>query len=110
MIKRNANGTLEIKMTGDPVVDNLGDRVETINEEIRKLAYERLRLMRRVEEIDDTLYQLEGAQAANDLTQKDIDLRETIAQARKEAADKKAADEKAKTPPPPPAPDTNTAG
>ena len=64
MIKRNANGTLEIKMTGDPVVDNLGDRVETINEEIRKLAYERLRLMRRVEEIDDTLYQLEGAQAA----------------------------------------------
>ena len=83
---------MEIKVTGDPVVDNLKTRRDTIDGEIKKLAYERLQLMRRVEQIDDTLNQLEGAQAANILAQKDVDLRETIAQARKEAAESKAAE------------------
>jgi len=74
---------MEIKLTGDPVVDNLKNRKQSFNNEAEKLAYERLRLTRRVEEIDDTLRQLEGAQIANDLVQKDIDLRETIVRAQK---------------------------
>ena len=75
---------MEIR-TNDPVIDNLKSRKAQFDGEIMKLAYERLRLMRRVDEIDDTLHQLEGAQIANDLVQKDIDLRETIIQAQKEA-------------------------
>lgn len=75
---------VEIKITGDPIVDNLKNRKQSFNCEAEKLAYERLRLTRRVEEIDDTLRQLEGAQIANDLVQKDIDTREAIIQAQKE--------------------------
>ncbi len=84
---------MEIKITGDPVIDNLKNRKEMIAAKIRDLAYRRLQLTREVEEIDKVLGQLEGAQVANDLTQKDIDLRQTIAQAQKEAAEKKAAEE-----------------
>ena len=68
----------------NPVTDNLKSRKGSFDNEIGKLAYERLRLMRRVDEIDNTLHQLEGAQIANDLTQKDIDLQETIAKAQEE--------------------------
>ena len=68
----------------NPVNDNLKNRKGSFDNEIGKLAYERLKLMRRVDEIDDTLHQLEGAQIANDLVQKDIDLQETIAQAKQE--------------------------
>jgi hypothetical protein len=94
--KRNKEtGALEINITGDPVIDNLSNRKDDIADGIKALAYERLQLTRRVEEIDKSLGQLEGAQVANDLVQKDIDLRETIALAQKEAADKKAADQKA---------------
>lgn len=85
---------MEIKITGDPVIDNLKNRKNTFADEVGKLAYERLRLMRRVEEIDNTLQQLEGAQIANDLVQKDIDVRETIAHAKKEAAEKAAKETK----------------
>ena len=81
---------MNINLTGDPIIDNLKNRKDSFDNEIGKLAYERIRLMRRVEEIDNTLQQLEGAQIANDLVQKDIDVKETIAQARKEAAEKKA--------------------
>ena len=96
MFKRNREtGALEINITGDPVVDNLSNRKEDVAEGIKELAYERLQLTRRVEEIDKTLGQLEGAQMANTLTQKDIDLRETIAKAQKEAAEKKVAEAKA---------------
>ncbi len=91
--KRNPQtGAMEILITGDPVVDNLSNRKDDIGIKIKELAYERLQLTRRVEEIDKYLGQLEGAQAANDLVQKDIDLRETIAQARKEAEEKRAAE------------------
>lgn len=81
---------MEIRKTGDPVIDNLKNRKEATVAKIHELAYERLQLTRQVEEIDKALGQLEGAQAANDMVQKDIDLRETIAQAQKEAAEKKA--------------------
>ena len=81
---------MEIRITGDPVIDNLKSRKENTVSKIKELAYERLQLTKRVEEIDKFIGQLEGAQVANDLVQKDIDLKETIAQARKEAADKKA--------------------
>jgi len=64
---------------------------------IRELAYKRLQLTRQVEEIDKIIGQFEGAQVANDLVQKDIDLRKTIAQAQKEAADKKAEETKKNT-------------
>jgi len=93
--KRNPKtGGIEIIRTGDPVVDNLDDRRETTISKIKDLAYERLQLTRRVKDIDKFLGQLEGAQVANDLVQKDIDLRKTIAEAQKEAAEKKAAEEK----------------
>ena len=68
----------------NPVIDNLKNRKGSFDNEIGNLAYERLKLMRRVDEIDDTLHQLEGAQIANDLVQKDIDLQETIARAQEE--------------------------
>lgn len=83
---------MEIRITGDPIIDNLKSRKEMTLSKIRELAYERLQLTRRVEEIDKFIGQLEGAQVANDLVQRDIDLRETIAQAQKE---KKAAEEAA---------------
>jgi hypothetical protein len=70
----------------NPVIDNLKNRKGSFDNEIGKLAYERLKLMRRIDEIDNTLQQLEGAQIANDLVQKDIDVQETIAQAQKEKA------------------------
>ncbi len=89
--KRNPKtGAMEITRTGDPVVDNLDDRKETTISKIRELAYERLRLTRQVEEIDKFIGQLEGAQVANDLVQKDIDLRRTIIQAQKETNEKRA--------------------
>ena len=71
----------------NPVIDNLKSRKGSFDSEIGKLAYERLKLMRRVEEIDKTLNQLEGAQIANDLVQKDIDVQETITQVKREAAE-----------------------
>jgi hypothetical protein len=86
---------LEIRITGDPVIDNLKSRKEMIMLKIKELAYERLQFTRRVEEIDKYMGQLEGAQAANDLVQKDIDLKETIAKAQKESAERKAAEEAA---------------
>ena len=83
---------MKIEITGDPVIDNLKNRKETTTSKIRELAYERLQLTRRVEEIDKFIGQLEGAQVANELVQKDIDLKKTIAQAQKEAAEKEAAE------------------
>lgn len=74
-------------LTGDLVIDNLRNRRDTIDGEIRKLAYERLQLMRRVDEIDDTLKQFEGAQLANIMVQKDINTREAIIQAEKKATE-----------------------
>lgn len=81
---------MEIKITGDPVIDNLKNHREMIGAKIRDLAYQRLQFTRQIEEIDKILAELEGAQAANDMVQKDIDLRETITQAQKEAAEKAA--------------------
>jgi hypothetical protein len=99
MFRRNPQtGTIEIIKTGDPVVDNLGNRAQSLIDQIKQLAYDRLKLTRQVEEIDKVLDKLEGAQFANDLVQKDIDLRETIAKAQKEAAEKRAAEEAAKKP------------
>jgi len=73
----------------DPVTDNLKSRKATTSSKIRELSYERLQLTRRVEEIDKFIGQLEGAQVANDLVQRDIDLRETIEKAKKEKQEEK---------------------
>jgi len=78
---------MEINITGDPVIDNLKSRKETTQSKIRELAYERLQLTRQVDEIDKVIGQLEGAQAANELVQRDIDLRKTIEDARREKAE-----------------------
>ena len=78
---------MEINITGDPVIDNLKIRKEATTLKIMELAYERLQYTRQVEEIDKVIGQLEGAQAANELVQKDIDLRKTIAEAQKEKAE-----------------------
>ena len=88
---------MKVELTGDPVIDNLKSRSEMTTSKIRELAYKRLQLTRQVEEIDKIIGQFEGAQVANDLVQKDIDLRKTIAQAQKEAADKKAEETKKNT-------------
>jgi cell division septum initiation protein DivIVA len=74
------------------VVDNLKNRTDEIAAEIGKLAYERLQLTRRVAEIDEALGQLEGGQVANSMVQKDVNVRETIAQARREAEERRAAE------------------
>ena len=47
-----------------------------------RLAYERLQLLRRMEEIDKLLSQLEGAQAENGQTLKDISTQEAINKAK----------------------------
>jgi len=83
---------VEINITGNPVIDNLKERRGTIQGERGKLAYERWQLMRRVDEIDDALNQLEGAEVANNMVQKDIDTRDAIVKAQAEAAERKAAD------------------
>ena len=79
---------MEIKITGDPVVDNLKRNRETVDAKVRDFAYQRLQLSRQIDDIDKALSYLEGAQEANGMVQKDID---TIAQARQDAAEKKAA-------------------
>lgn len=81
---------MKIEITGDPVIDNLKSRKETTVSKIRELAYERFQLTRRIEEIDKFIGQLEGAQVANELVQKDIDARKVITQAQKEASEKEA--------------------
>jgi len=83
---------MEIRITGDLVIDNLKSRTGTTEAKIRELAYERLLLTRRIEELDKFIGQLEGALVANGLVKKDIDVRETIIQAQREAAEKKAAE------------------
>ena len=89
MFRRNPQtGGIEIIKTGDPVVDNLGDRAQSLTDQIKQLAYDRLKLTRQVEEIDKVLGKLEGAQLANNFVQKDIDLRETTAKAAQEKAEK----------------------
>ena len=78
---------MEINITGDPVIDNLKNRKESTSSKINELAYDRLQLTRQVDEIDKVIGQLEGAQAANELVQRDIDLRKTIEDARREKAE-----------------------
>ena len=51
-----------------------------------ELAYERLQLVRRIEAIDKDIASLEGAQQANNLTQKDLNTEAAIATAQAEAA------------------------
>ena len=53
-----------------------------VSNRLQELAYERLQLTRRVEEIDRELDQLEGAQAANSLTRKDLGTDAAIAAAK----------------------------
>ena len=80
---------MEINITSDPVIDNLKSRKENTASKIRELAYDRLRLTNQVEEIDKVIGQLECAQAANELVQRDIDLKKTIEEARREKAEQK---------------------
>jgi hypothetical protein len=53
--------------------DGLRQRSEAYNKNIGELAYERLRLTRRIEAIDAEIKQYEIAQAANDLVRRDLD-------------------------------------
>jgi hypothetical protein len=50
--------------------------------QIGKLAFERLQLMRRVDEIDTLIPQLEGAQTENTQSLKDIQTQEAIDKAK----------------------------
>lgn len=76
---------MKIAMTGDPVIDNLQNRKKILAEKIRELAYQRLKVTRQIEEIDKLIGQFEGAQAANELIQKDLETRNAINQAKAEA-------------------------
>jgi hypothetical protein len=78
---------MEIKITGDPVVDNLKSRREGTDAKLRDLAYQRLQLSRQVEDIDKSIAYLEGAHVADGLTQKDVDLREAMAKAQRDKAE-----------------------
>ena len=53
--------------------EGLQQRSEAYTKKIGELAYERLRLTRRIEAIDAELRQYEIAQAANDLVRRDLD-------------------------------------
>jgi len=61
--------------------DGLMARQEQLDKKLKELAYERLRLTRRVEQIDDTLTMLQAAGAANALMRTDLDTEAAIAEA-----------------------------
>ena len=69
-------------------------RQDGFQQACRELAYERLSLTRRIEEIDKQLIALEGASEANSLALKDMDTEAAIAAARatEEVADNKETD------------------
>ena len=62
--------------------DSVSTRQSKYAVQMGKLAYERLQLLRRMEEIDKLLSQLEGAQAENVQTLKDINAQEAIDKAK----------------------------
>ena len=62
--------------------DSVSTRQSKYAVQMGKLAYERLQLLRRMEEIDKLLSQLEGAQAENVQTLKDINTQEAIDKAK----------------------------
>jgi len=68
------------------VSDGLKSRQTILNNRLRELAYERLQLTRRVEEIDDELAMLQGASLSNTMTEKDIQTEATVEEAKTASA------------------------
>ena len=68
------------------VSDGLKSRQTILNNRLRELAYERLQLTRRVEEIDDELAMLQGASVSNTMTEKDIQTEATVEEAKTASA------------------------
>jgi len=68
------------------VSDGLKSRQTILNNRLRELAYERLQLTRRVEEIDDELALLQGASLSNTMTEKDIQTEATVEEAKTASA------------------------
>ena len=68
------------------VSDGLKSRQTILNNRLRELAYERLQLTRRVDEIDDELAMLQGASLSNTMTEKDIQTEATVEEAKTASA------------------------
>lgn len=68
------------------VSDGLKSRQTILNNRLRELAYERLQLTRRVDEIDDELAMLQGASVSNTMTEKDIQTEATVEEAKAASA------------------------
>jgi hypothetical protein len=62
--------------------EQLQSRKDQYSVQIGKLAYERLQLLRRVDEIDKLIPQLEGAQTENAQALKDLATQEAIDKAK----------------------------
>ena len=56
----------------------LQNRTAALTQKLNELAYERLRMSRRIEEIDEAINQIEGAQVANAQVKKDLDTQAII--------------------------------
>ena len=70
----------------DIVSAGLAQRQTQMRQRLGDLAYERYRLMQRVDEIDHHIMTLEGAQEAGGQVQKDLQTQLTIDKAQAEAA------------------------
>jgi hypothetical protein len=63
----------------------LAERCETYEAELGKLARERVRLQKRIDEIDLAMYGFEGCSAAADMARKDWDVHEAVEAAKRQA-------------------------
>jgi len=66
------------------LIEALNSRKDRYVIQIGKLAYEKLTLQKRMEEIDDSIRQLEGAQAENEQALRDASTQEAINDGTKE--------------------------
>lgn len=67
------------------IKENLVKRDTQYTAQIRRLAYERLKLQRRIDEIDKLILQLEGALQETEQVKNDIATQEAVDKAKAEA-------------------------
>lgn len=66
------------------LIESLKTRKDKYTIQLGKLAYEKLSLQKRIDEIDDSIRQLEGAQIENEQAIKDFNTQEAINKVNKE--------------------------
>jgi hypothetical protein len=65
------------------LIEALNNRKDRYVIQLGKLAYEKLNLQKRIEEIDNSIRQIEGAQIENEQATKDFATQEVINQSQK---------------------------